>query len=247
MTDADDAPPPDPDSPEAEVLGILNSMGYEGLDSDGRRNRAHAIARLMTTDWEELEIVEHAEHLLFPDVLIKRRLGGKWEETPVMLRVPREKDLRQSRVEARAWAAREKISEKDDRDLFTNMENMCVLARCIRNATMPFESMHPDPEYLERNFDKVCLQHMWSKLDKLNDVLNPAPNQLSSPEIVTLIVAIAKARHLGPLVVYGPGAQTSLVVSMADLLLNSVASKLSWESLELLMRESSQTTASASS
>lgn len=234
MSEPEESPPP-----EAELIGILNSLGYEGLTEPGREQRAHAIAKLMTTSWGELEAVEFSDHLMFPDVLTRRMKDGSWHTEDVLLRVPRERDLRKARVEARSLAAKEKIDEIKDRDLFVNLENMCVLAMCIRNTTHPYEPMHPDPLLLENAFDKVCLQQMWAKVEQLNDIINPAPNQLSSPEIVALIVAIARARHLGPLVVYGPGAQTSFVVTMVDLLLNSLGSKLSWESLERLMQESS--------
>lgn len=221
--------------PEQEILDILNDLGYEGVKASDQHQ--HVLAKLMTTDWSELEMIEHSDYLLFPDALYRRRPGGEWEQKDVMLRVPRDRDLRQARVLARAIAAKEKISEKQDRDLFVNLENMCILASAIRNDSHPYEAWEDDPLVLERKYDKVCLQNMWEKIERLNDVLNPAPNQLSNPEIVALIVAIAKSRHLGPLVGYGPGAQTSFVVSMADLLLNSVASKLSWESLEHLMQE----------
>jgi hypothetical protein len=221
-------------SPEQEIMDVLTSLGYEGVK--GADQHRHVLAKLMTTDWEDLKTLEHNEYLLFPETLHRRNSEGKWEEKTVMLRVPRDSDLRKSRIEARAWAAKEKLDEDKDKDLFANMENMCILARCIRNDSSPYEPWVPNPKELEARYDKVCLQNMWEKLERLNDVLNPAPNQLSNGEIVALIVAIAKARHLGPLVVYGPGAQTSFVVSMADLLLNSVASKLSSESLERLMQ-----------
>ena len=247
MATPDEQPPDDPVDEDAtqELLGVLDGLGYKGMTEPGKQARLHAIAQLMTTDWSDLETVEYANHLLFPDVLRRRGPGGKWIEEKVMLRVPRDKDLRECRIEARGWAAEVGIDEKRDRDLFVNMENMCILTRCIRNIDGVHEPMHPDAKMLEEHFDKVCLQQMWEKIERLNDVLNPAPNQLSNAEIVTLIVAIAKSRHLGPLVVYGPGAQTSFVVSMADLLLNLVGSKLSWELLERLMQESSPPSDSA--
>lgn len=227
---------PQEPAPEEEILEILGGMGYTGVV--GAHGRDHALAALMTKDWSELEIFEHADHLLFPEKLIRRTKSGGWEEIDIMLRVPRDPDMRAARVEARALAQREKIDEEKDRDLFSNLESICILARAIRNSTAPYEAWEPEPLTLEKRYDKVCLQLLWEKLDKLNDILNPAPNQISPPEIVALIVAIAKARHLGPLVVYGQGAQTSFVVSMADLLLNSVGSKLSQASLERLMQAS---------
>lgn len=233
MADPEETPPPDPN---AEILEALQGLGYTGVV--GAHGRDHALAELMTKDWGELEVLEHAEHLLFPEKLIRRKADGTWEETPIMLRVPRDPDMRKARIDARQWAEAEGIDEKRDRDLFETMENMCILASSIRNSTPPHEPWEPDPKILERRYDKVCLRRMWERLDKLNDIINPNPDQLSAPEIVALIIAIAKARHLGPLVVYGPGAQTSFVVSMVDLLLSSLGSKLSSESLGRLMQES---------
>lgn len=232
MADPEETPP----DPNAEILAALNELGYTGVT--GAHGRDHALAELMTKDWGELEVLEHADHLLFPEKLIRRKADGGWDETDIMLRVPRDPDMRQARVEARAWAASAGIDEKRDRDLFETMENMCILAASIRNSSAPYEPWEPDPKILEKRYDKVCLRRLWERLDKLNDILNPNPDQLSAPEIVALIIAIAKARHLGPLVVYGPGAQTSFVVSMVDLLLSSLGSKLSSESLGRLMRES---------
>jgi len=223
----------EPDAAES-LLHILNDLGYEGLNPTDRRR--HIIARLMRADWADAGVIEVNDFLLFPDVLVRRRADGTWDEKPVMLRVPREGDLRRARVLARSLAANEKIDETRDRDMFVNLENLCVLAFAIRNNTAPYEPWQPEPLLLERQYDKVCLQGMWNKLDQLNEVLNPSPNQLSSGEIVALIAAIARSRNLGPLVVYGPGAQTSFVVSMADLLLNSVGSKLSSESIERLIQ-----------
>lgn len=236
--------PKEPEDDAAEtLLQVLNTLGYDGLPAAERRD--HIIARLMRADWAGAGVIEFDDYLLFPDKLIRRRADGTWEEKGVMLRVPRENDLRKARVLARSLAASEKIDEATDRDMFVNLENLCVLAYAIRNNTPPFEPWQPEPLLLERQHDKVCLQGLWNKLDQLNEVLNPAPNQLSSGEIVALIAAIARSRNLGPLVVYGPGAQSSFVVSMADLLLNLVGSKLSSESIERLIAASLRSSASA--
>lgn len=223
---------------EDELLKVLQQIGYDGLKPSDQRT--HVIARLMRADWEGAGVIENGDYLLFPDKLIRRRADGTWEEKSVFLRVPRESDLRKARVQARALALQEKIDEQKDRDLFSNLENLCILAFAIRNNTAPFEPWQPEPLLLEKQYDKVCLQSMWTKLDQLHEVLNPAPNQLSAGEIVALIVAIARSRNLGPLVVYGPGAQTSFVVSMADLLLNSVGSKLSSDAIERLIAGNSR-------
>ena len=62
--------------PTAEILGILDTVGYEGLEEVGAANRAHTISRLMSTKWKQLEAIEHADHLMFPDVLLRRKADG---------------------------------------------------------------------------------------------------------------------------------------------------------------------------
>jgi len=227
----------EPESSSAlELKNLLDSMGYDGVKPADQRE--HVIDHLMGKDWSEIEALEHNDYVMFPDKLIRRQADGGWETKDVMLRVPREHELRKARVQARELAKREHISEEKDQDLFANLENMSILAIAIRNDTKPHEPWEPEPLALERRYDKVCLQRLWEKVDRLNDILNPSPNQLSSAEIVVLIAAIANARNLGPLVVYGPGAQTSFVVSMVDLLLNSLGSKFSSASLGRLMQAS---------
>lgn len=226
------------EKPAAEkLLDILNSIGYQGVEIAD--NREHVIARLMVADWSDAGVIEHADTLLFPDELVRRLPSGKWERKKVYLRVPRESDKRKARADARDLCRSQRIDEVKDKDLFANLEAVCTLTYVIRNDTPPYEPWEPDPLLLEKKYDHACLQAMWAKADRLHEVMNPAPNQLSNVEIVALIAAIAKSRHLGPLVAYGPGAQTSFVVSMVDLLLNSMASKLSSESIAHLIAEHS--------
>lgn len=189
----------------------------------------HVIEQLLGKDWGELEVLEHAGYLLFPDTLIKRERDGTFKQIPVTLRVPREPDMRKARVAARAIFQKEGLDEKADRVMFANLENFCILSQAIRNATPPHEPWEDDPQVLESKYDKSSLVQLWEKLERLHQVIDPAPDKISKQEMVLLIAAIAKERNLGPLAVYGSAAQTSFVVTMVDLLLNFSESKSSSE------------------
>jgi len=234
----------DEKEPAERLLDVLNSISDSDLTP--QQQRPYVIARLMAADWTGAGVIEFADHLLFPDVLVRRKSDGSWEETKVMLRVPRERDQRKSRVQARELAAKEKIDEQKDRDLFATLENLCLLALSIRNRSEPHEPWEPDPLILEGRYDKVCLQRMWNKIDHLASILDPAPDQISKGEIIALIAAIHRSRNLGPLVVYGSAAQASFVVSMVDILMSLLGSKLSSESIEHLIQGTSASNDSSS-
>jgi hypothetical protein len=197
----------------------------------------HVAERLIGLDWAQLEVVEHAGYLLFPDKIYKAQKSGKFKSEDVMLRVPRWNEQRQARVKARELAAREGIDEEKDRDLFENLENMCIMAVAIRSPTEPYEPFISDVQggalALEKTYDGPGLTQIWEKIDKLNDLINPAPEAITKAEMVALLAAISEARNILPLVAYAPGAQAFFIVTMADLLMSYLDPKSSSESSAL--------------
>lgn len=194
---------------------------------------AHALVGL---DWAQLEVVEHAGYLLFPDKLYKADKNGKMTPEDVMIRVPRFHELRQARVKAREIADEEGIDETKDAHLFENLENMCIMAIAIRSPTEPYEPFISDVQggarTLEKKYDVASLMQIWGKIDKLHQLIDPAPEAITRPEMMALLSAIAEARNVLPLLVYGQGAQSFFIVTMADLLLSYLERKSSSESSE---------------
>lgn len=188
---------------------------------------------------EEADVLEHADYLLFPAEILKRRSKGEFERIPVRLRVPREPEMRKARVKAYAIMKEDKLDPHQDRDLFSNVETFCILSDCIRNATPPHEPYEPDPRGLESRYDKASLMAIWARLDALAKIVDPRPSDLSTMEVMALIAAIAKESNIGPLAVYGSHAQASLVVTMAKLCAISLDSKSFLESLAELTQEQS--------
>ena len=88
----------------------------------------HVIDQLIGKDWEGIEeLEEHAGYLLFPSKIYKRNKKGGFDETPIMIRVPRQHELRKARVEARARANEEGLDPKLDADQIDDLENICLL------------------------------------------------------------------------------------------------------------------------
>ena len=182
----------------------------------------HVVERLLGKDWTDLEVLEEAGYLLFPEKIYKRKKDGSFESKDILLRVPREHELRKARVMARQIAQEDGLDLDRDEDLISNIEDTCILTFAIRENIKGFPPLWPEPKQLEKTYDKASLIHLWAKLDNLTKVVNPAPETISENEILVVVSKIASERSIAPLLVYGSEAQNSCIVTMADLLVNSL-------------------------
>jgi len=198
------------------------------------QQHTHVLAQLLSKDWAQLEVIEHHGDMLFPEKLYRRKLDGTFENIDVLVRIPRDPDLRAARVQAREIASEEKLDLNRDADLIEQLETICVMARCVLNAKPGkdprdgatfHEPWELDPRMLEKKYDRACLTQLWTKLDALTHVLDPRAHTMGKEELIAVIAAIAKVRNISPLHVYAPAAQNTCIVSMADLLLSLLASK----------------------
>ena len=189
----------------------------------------HIVHQLLCKSWGEFEALEFAGYLLFPDRIYKREKSGKFQEIDIVLRVPREPELRKARVQARQIATEDGLDPLLDSDMVDNLEVICTLAISIRNCSSPHEPWEPDPRTLEANYDKQSLTQIWAKLQAFAEIINPAPEQISEDEVYALLCAIAKERNIRPLLVYGPDARNTFVATMASRLLSYMESKSSSE------------------
>lgn len=199
----------------------------------------HVNKALKANRWgDDVEVLEHADYLLFPSTIYKRKTDGTFDEIEVRIRVPREHEMRKARKQARDIMEKDGLDWKDaDADLFTNIETWCTLAMAVRSTTDPYEPHDPDPRSLEQRYDKNSLMAVWSQLNAFSRLIDPRPDEISAPEVLGMIVAIARDGHTGPLAVYDTPAQSSFIVTMAKLCAISVASKSFLEQLKALKEE----------
>ncbi len=204
------------------------------------------VEQLVGKNWDEIETLEHAGYLLFPDKLYKRNRQGGLDEEPIVLRVPREHELRKARVQANKIAEDDGLDPDRDKDLVDNIETVCILALAIRNSTPPHEPWKPNPRELEKRYDRGALMQLWGKLDALTHVLNPAAGSITKEEMFALVAALAKERNIVPLHVYEPDVQASFIVTMAVQLMSFLVSKSSSASSEPSTPECSASPTSSS-
>ena len=203
------------------------------LKNDLPGSRDHIVDQLLGKDWGELELHEFNGRLHFPGEIHRIKKDGSFEKVKVLLVVPRQHELRKARVQARQLAVEEGLDLDRDKDMFDDLEMVCLLSISIRNYKPmdsgfcePFEL---DPKHLEEKFDRGSLEEVWSKLNRLSLRLDPRPETMTKDETLAMLCAIAKARDISPLLAFGPGAQDSYIVTMGDLLLSYLDQKSSSE------------------
>src|SRR5690606_28612109 len=145
------------------------------------------------------ETVEINERLLFPGTITRLRANGKREITKVMLRVPREPDMRKARLEARKWAQDIGLNPALDVDLFDNMETMCALAMSIRNTSEPYEPWVATAQELESQYDRPSLDAAWAQIEALRRLLDPRESELGDDSFLSLVAMIAERSDISPL------------------------------------------------
>lgn len=204
----------------------------------GDTTEPHIAEYLLRKSWGELEVLEFAGYLLFPETINKRTPEGV-EKIDVCLRIPRNNELRKARGMARQLFKKDGLDPEADKDLFDELENLCILSLAIRNRSSPHEPWVPDPEELERNYDKSSLAECWAKIDALSLRVDPRPYDIDKDTMLGMIAAIVKERNISPLVVFGSAAQNTFIVSMADLLTSFLESKSSSDQSDFSTQESS--------
>jgi hypothetical protein len=192
----------------------------------------NVVDQLSGMTWDQVVELESggerkATHLLFPAKLQQLKRGGGFESKSVLLRIPREPEMRQARVNARRRAMEAGLDPDRDKDLFESLETICILEDAICEPDGNYEPVYPFDGDLERCCDRQSLAAIYGLLENLSGLLDPNPETISEDEMMTLIGMIAKRRDIVPLAVYGSDAQRSFIVTMADRLLSCMDSKSS--------------------
>jgi hypothetical protein len=174
------------------------------------------IGELGGKTWEELEVLEHdAGQLMFPGKLRRRNKSGAVVEVAVRIRIPSPNDHFAARAEARAWMAKPdlKLDPVANKDIFEQLEQLCLLAKAIRRDTAP----HPQFAAAEElaAYDQGSIADIQEQVNLFKERLDPRPSVQTEEEAWRKIVAVAKEANIGPLVDTDGRDQEPLVVRMA--------------------------------
>lgn len=185
----------------------------------------HVIDQLLNKSWGELEVLEVDGRLMFPEKIYRRKGDGTFDSKPVLLTVPREPDLRWARTESRRLAEEAGLDLDRDVKYVDNLETLCVLSRCMRDPKNPKDEFDPFPAQLEESWDRESLLQIYEKINRYSLVVDPRPEMITDEQMLAVVAAIVKERNILPLAVFGPVAQNTCIVTMADRLSISLESK----------------------
>jgi len=206
------------------------------------------MQQLVAKKWEELVVEEQevANFLLFKDALRSRKRDGTWEVKPVNYHPLRNHEKRAARKTARDLASKSGIDPDKDPDVFSDLDNVCILQLALRNITAPFEPLCSTPEELERMFDRETLAQAFGILNDYSSLLDPQLEHMNREQFMVSVAAVAEGRSIRPLRAFGGECQTNFVITMATLLNDLLTSKSLSESSEQLMPEPSPSNSSSS-
>ena len=172
-------------------------------------------------DWSELETERGAAgHVVVSDKLREFDPHKKaFVDTPIKVRVPRPHDLLQARVDAKACFLQWKLDTERDSDIFEETEQLCLLAKCIRDHAT--EAQLCDVEELPKRFDEGTLQDLLGRIRVYRDMLDPRERLTTEDDVFRKIVEVARKGHCLPLAGIAGFEQPSFIVTMAELAVTS--------------------------
>jgi hypothetical protein len=189
------------------------------------------IPELDGRTWGELEVKRHAGgQLLFPDAIRRRDEKGVVTSVKVWVCVPSPEDQIEARVKARSIFRKREIDSVLDKDLFDEVEQICLLARAIRADEEPHAQLL-DPEDLAR-YDEASLHDIQERINAYKAMLDPREHKVTEERFWVLVEAVGRSANLLPLTEFAGHVQPSLVVRMARAALSSRTSKSSAPSSE---------------
>lgn len=179
--------------------------------------------------WKSLEAQEYEGRLLYPGKLARKKKDGTFEYIDIMLRVPREPELRKARVDARKQALESGLDLDRDKDLVDDLEIIHILTCAIRSSRPPsmkngpgYEQWSMDAKDLEETYERNSIISLWQQLDALTRSMTPSEEKISEAQFIFILSAMVKERSIHPLAVYAPDVQSSFIITMAERLMNSM-------------------------
>lgn len=173
------------------------------------------IGAVQGSTFAELEVARHESgRLMFPDELRRVNERGELSTTKIRVWVPTPSDQIDARVQARIWFGSKKgLDPERDRDLFDEMEQICLLARAIRTTEPPHGQLCDATELA--GYDEACLHDILERINAYKAALDPRPSDLDDEHFWNTVITIARTASLVPLAGIAGRAQRSFITRMA--------------------------------
>jgi hypothetical protein len=164
--------------------------------------------------WAELEVLPHESgRLTVPCEL--RRVGpdGKVKATKVRIWAPTPEDHVKARVAAVAIFTKHKLDRTLDKDTFEQVEQLELLARCVRTFEAPFGQFVDASEFA--TYDEGSLHDIQERVNLFKQELDPRESVTTEEQFWKTLIQIARLESASPLADIAGGEQPTFVVRMA--------------------------------
>lgn len=177
---------------------------------------SEGIAAFGGASWEELELIRHESgRLLFPDKLRRRDANGNVVETKVRVWVPVPNDSVHARTEARGWFNAQKGLDPDrDKNLFEEMEQVCLLARAIRTYEAPHSQLMQHVELA--GYEESGLKDIQERINAYKAMIDPREPITTEDDFWRVLSEVARKKSILPLADIVGHEQPSCIVRMAQ-------------------------------
>lgn len=182
----------------------------------------------------DLQAIEDGGRLLFPDVIRRAKAGGKWEEVPIMVRIPTPRDKRTARLEAIQHFTKHKLDRDKDADLFQEVETLSLLSRIMHERKPPHDRFVAELDWLlgdadGERYDLPSLYDVWDRVTLYRSMIDPtlSEDEVTTDLIVQAALGVADSGNLTPFAGIGGPAQDACVIGMANLLARYLRGNLS--------------------
>lgn len=197
--------------------------------------------------WDELEVKTHESgRLMFPAEIRRRKADGSVESVKVRVCVQNPQDKILARATARAWFRQIKdLDFERDKDLFLEMEQVCILAQALRTHAEPHSQFATHDELAQ--YDEQSLRDLRERLTLFEAMLDPRESVLDEETAWRKIFAVARGSTLLPLNDIAGHEQPSLVLRMAKEACHSPTGRRFAQSFGISTREPAPFPSSAES
>lgn len=164
--------------------------------------------------WAELEVLQHESgRLTVPCELRKVAADGKVTATKVRIWAPAPDDHFQARVEAKVWFKKLQLELPADKDIFDQLEQLCLLARAIRTNEPPHSQFATAQEIAA--YDEGSLHDIQERVNAWKQQLDPRESVTTEEQFWKTLVQIAKLESASPLADIVGHEHHTFVVRMA--------------------------------
>jgi hypothetical protein len=176
----------------------------------------------------DFDLIEYGGRMLWPDKLHRLKPGGKFEEIPICVQVPRFDEELVAMAQAEAMLTEKGLDRKDHESTFETLEQLAKVAVAIREPKPPhaqFQTLDVLISSKDTGIETRELFAVWQRIELYQKLHDARLSDIDEPTAIALAHAINEVRNISPLVAIVGLDVDSCVVSMAATLVRCLTDR----------------------